>query len=116
MRIRRWGETRSRCEVEARRPPSRAQHLGPGALDRHFAGRAQGAHPQSVSSTGPGQIRRLFLPFPQLTRGYVDGPPDALEYGIRISHTVDNLHPNPLLAVVVQHGLRELVVLVHALG
>src|ERR1700719_2934814 len=52
----------------------------------------------------------------QLSRGYADGPPDAPKYGIHVARTVDHLHPDPLFAVVVEHGVRKRVVLVHPLG
>src|SRR6266550_3846065 len=66
---------------------------------------------------GPRSDSRAFLATStQLSRGYADGPPDALENLIGAAHAIDLDHPNPVPAVVVEHGLGELVVLVHALG
>src|SRR5450759_914136 len=70
----------------------------------------------AASWRGPGRTHRLFLPpSTQLTRGYADGTPDALENLVHIAHSIDHLDPNPLLPVVVEHGGGELVVLVHPL-
>src|SRR6202790_4035088 len=66
---------------------------------------------------GPKSRSSAFLAtFPQLPRGYADGPPDALEYLIHVAHPVDDLDPDPLLPVMVEHRGCELVVLVHPLG
>src|SRR6266850_2511809 len=66
---------------------------------------------------GPRSDSRAFLATStQLSRGYADGPADALENFIGIAHAVDLHHPNSTPAVVVQHRFRELVVLVHAFG
>src|SRR6202165_195353 len=112
MRSRQSVETRLRWGGARPPPQSRARHWVRGALDHRL---------RPASWRVPGRTQTLFFPISlppstQLPRGYADGPPDAPEYRIHVAHPIDHLDPHPLLAVVIEHRVRELVILVHTLG
>src|SRR5260370_12541003 len=67
-------------------------------------------------SDSDARLSSFFATFPQLPRGYADGPLDALEYLVHVAGAVHGDHAHASLAVVVQDRLRELVILVHPLG